>query len=340
MAVCVRHTRLVSLYYGVRSLSSLTLPANTTQSPLRVHCPCEQEFGNAGMSRSLIAVYTTGIFINALTPMLLGFMLAREHTPKGMARRVRGALLADAFFDSLFGALPIVYLIALFAHYFYIQSDMVCRQATHLGGVSCGKLKTYLLMQEASECALGGRSSWAIFIKFKSRIFPLIMGPRRILTAYSLRHWVAARRRRILTVAHTVVARFQHQIGQESMRDAFDMLRQNGAVIPDESKVRMDSLARSLHVARKNNVTRRAISHLKRRRGLRYFYVPVPFWALIILVVPAVVCCVFIWVRLASVGRCDAADVVGGEAPCMVQTLVISGTAAVVVAGIRVSSLS
>ena len=47
----------------------------------------------------------------------------------------------------------------------------------------------------------------------------------------------------------------------------------------------------------------------------------------------------FIWVRLASVGRCDAADVVGGEAPCMVQTLV-SGTAAVVVAGIRVSSLS
>ena len=51
-------------------------------------------------------------------------------------------------------------------------------------------------------------------------------------------------------------------------------------------------------------------------------YIPVPFWALALLVVPAVVCCMFVWVRVATAGQCVKGDVVFGDAPCIVQTFV------------------
>ena len=153
---------------------------------------------------------------------------------------------------------------------------------------------------------------------------------------HQLRHWVAAERGRVLDVARKVIARFQHERKQEDkaeVRKAFQLLLRNGtdrrptllgdskasAKTPDKASANPRKKSR---VSRRRRSSReRATAYLHRSRSLRSFYVPVPRWALAMLVVPALACCVYIWSRIAAAGRCDKSEVVGG-APCIVPTFV------------------
>ena len=290
------------------------------------------------MSRSLIVVYTAAILINALTPLFLRLALAREHQPVGIARCIRYALLFDTLFDTFNGFLPLGYLVSSFFYYFFSHRKYHCLRANSVG-ITCSLFRNTALMKEASECAFGGRTPFAMFVKIKSRVVPLVLGPRKVLTAFRLRHWVAAERGRVLGVARKVVRRFQHQrkVAKEDMQAAFHLLRRNGVLeAVGESKQRSDQrnltaitprhsswgrLSASVS-KRESELRERAATHLQKVRGLRHLYIPVPLWALVLLIVPAVVCCVFVWVRIATAGQCDKGDVVFGDAPCIVQTFV------------------
>ena len=296
------------------------------------------------MSRSLIVVYTAGILINALTPLLLRLALAREHQPLGIARVIRYALLFDTLFDTFNGFLPLGYLLSSYFYYFLSPQDVLCSSARNVG-VKCKRLRRFVLVKEASECAFGGRTPFAMFVKIKSRVVPLILGPKKVLTAFRLRHWIAAERGRVLGVARKVVKRFQHQHGQEHVQAAFHLLRRNGvlkaageskqrsnqrnptSIMPDSKDGGLTRLTK--HISswhqlqkRESELRERVADHLQKERSLRHLYVPVPLWALVLLIVPAVVCCVFVWVRIATAGQCDKGDVVFGDAPCIVQTFV------------------
>ena len=69
----------------------------------RMVCVRLKEFGNAGMSRPFLVVYTGGIFVNALSPLVLHLILARQHHPTSIARWIRKAVLFDAFCDTIYG---------------------------------------------------------------------------------------------------------------------------------------------------------------------------------------------------------------------------------------------
>jgi len=56
------------------------------------------------MSRPFLVVYTGGIFVNALSPLVLHLILARQHHPTSIARWIRKAVLFDAFCDTIYGA--------------------------------------------------------------------------------------------------------------------------------------------------------------------------------------------------------------------------------------------
>ena len=296
------------------------------------------------MSRALIAVYTAGILINAVSPLLLRLALAREHQPLGIARWIRYALLFDTLFDTFNGFLPLGYALSSYWYYFITHQGVLCLRAKS-AGMPCEFVKLYAVLKESSECAFGGRTPFTMFIKMKSRAVPLIIGPKKVLTAFRLRHWVAAKQGRVLGSARKVVRRFQHQRGKEHVQAAFHLLRRNGvrvleaegeskqlsgernptAIIPDSN----DGLVQltkhsSWHRLQKRESELRACvaAHLQKTRGLRHFYIPVPFWALWLLIVPAVVCCVFVWVRVATAGQCDNGDAIFGDAPCIVQTFV------------------
>ena len=291
------------------------------------------------MSRALIVVYTAGILINALSPLFLRLAMARIHQPLGIARCIRYALLFDTLFDTFNGFLPLGYVLSSFFYYYLSPRTALCLRAKSVG-MTCSLLRNTALMKEASECAFGGRTTFAIFIKIKSRVVPLILGPKKVLTAFRLRHWVAAERGRVLGVARKVVRRFQHQskTAKEHLQTAFHLLRLNGVLeAVGESKQLSDrrnptAITPRLHLTkhsswgrlkkRESEVRERIATHLQKARGLRHLYIPVPFWALALLVVPAVVCCVFVWVRVATAGQCDKGDVVFGDAPCIVQTFV------------------
>ena len=290
-------------------------------------------------------VYTAGILINALTPLFLRLALAREHQPVvWIARKIRYALLFDTLFDTFNGFLPLGYVLSSFFYYFFSHRNVLCLSAKSVG-IACSTLRNTAIMKEASECAFGGRTTFAIFIKIKSRVVPLVLGPRKVLTAFRLRHWVAAERGRVLGVARKVVKRFQHQHGQEDMQAAFHLLRRNGvleaageskqrsnqrnptSIMPDSKDGGLTRLTK--HISswhqlqkRESELRERVADHLQKERSLRHLYVPVPLWALVLLIVPAVVCCVFVWVRVATAGQCDKGDVVFGDAPCIVQTFV------------------
>ena len=285
-----------------------------------------EEFGGSGVSRTLLVVYTGGILANALTPLLLHVMLVRQTQPTGIARWVRKALLFDAFFDSVYGALPIISLLLSFVYFYTSDESGVCRRAETMG-ISCGNARQYVLMEAASACAFGGRTPWATFIKLKSRIIPLILGPRRIVTAFKVQHWVAAKRDYILNAArNVVVAHFQHRKGLDQMREAFQLLRQNGDVSDElkthnEQRIKRSDTWKRLKI-QEQQMRDRVTKHLTRARSLRNFYVPVPRCALVVLTVTVAACCLYLLLRITTAGRCDKIGVDGGEAPCIVQTFV------------------
>ena len=283
-----------------------------------------QEYGSAGMNRTLLVVYTGMLCINALSPLLLHCILARQHTPTGIARWVRNALLFDVFFDTMHGYLPLGYLAYKILADYVINPTDLCLHATRVG-ITCRLLRNSAGLQSLSECALGGRTPWVTFIKLKSRVLPLIFGARKVLTAYKLRYWVAAQRERVLSAARKVVTRFKRQSGQDDVRAAFLMLRQNGVqeVASDNlTQSRVPTLARKSFLIRERDMRKKTIKQLQRARSLRHFYVPVPRWALVAFVVPAMVCCLFVWVRIVAAGRCDRSEEVGVETPCVVPTFV------------------
>ena len=78
-------------------------PCVRAHAPLSLDCVRLQEFGNAGMSRPFLVVYTGGIFVNALSPLVLHLILARQHHPTSIARWIRKAVLFDAFCDTIYG---------------------------------------------------------------------------------------------------------------------------------------------------------------------------------------------------------------------------------------------
>ena len=310
-------------YYSSALIPQLTPSVCVLHMCLYEHLDYPQEFGNAGFSRTLLVVYTGMICINALSPLLLHCILARQHTPTGIARWVRKALLFDVFFDTLHGFLPLGYLAHRIPSYYVINPAGLCLHATRVG-ITCDLLRNSAGLQSLSECAFGGRTPWVTFIKLKSRVLPLISGARKVLTAYKLRYWVAAQRERVLGVARKVVTRFKRQSGQDDVRAAFLMLRQSGAheVASDLTQSRAPTLARKSFLSREREVRKRTITHLQRARSLRHFYLPVPRWALAAFVVPAVICCLFVWVRIVTAGRCDRSDEVGVDAACVVPTFV------------------
>ena len=314
-------------YYSSALIPQLTPSVCVLRMCLYEHLDSPQEFGNAGFSRTLLVVYTGMICINALSPLLLHCILARQHTPRGIARWVRKSLLFDVFFDTMHGFLPLGYLAYKSLYLLVTHRAEVCLHATRVG-ISCHLLQNSAGLQGFAKCAFGGRTPWVTFIKLKSRVLPLILGARKVLSAYKLRYWVAAQRERILSVARKAVTRFERQSGQDNMRGGFLMLRQNG-VHEAASELKQSSgpaLKRRSTLDRfqsqEYEVRKRAITQLQRARSLRHFYLPVPRWALVAFVVPAVVCCLFVWVRIVTAGRCDRSDEVGVEAPCVVPTFV------------------
>lgn len=161
--------------------------------------------------------------------------------------------------------------------------------------------------------------------------------PFKVLTAFRLRQWVAAERGRVLRVAKAAVDRLQHHNRLQKMHDAFHVLR-------GESDRRLDLRSCSIMVDRSNAVLQRGftttdrtkqdgesplhkvLKGVKQRltdaRSLRNTYLPVPLWALALFVVPAMVLCVFVWVKLALSGRCDTSSMASEEAPCYMPAFV------------------
>jgi hypothetical protein len=162
--------------------------------------------------------------------------------------------------------------------------------------------------------------------------------PFKVLTTFKLRQWVAVERGRVLHVAKAVVGRMQHHNRLQKLHDAFHVLR-------GELDRRLDTRGCSIIMGRPNavlrlstttsatpragrgasplhNVLKGAKQRLANARSLRSMYLPVPFWALALFVVPAVVLCVFVWVKLALSGRCDASSMSANEAPCFMPAFV------------------
>ena len=65
--------------------------------------------------------------------------------------------------------MPLGYLIFSVLHYYHNQKELLCPRAKSVGA-ACDLLRNSAILQEASECAFGGRSPWAMFIKLKSRV--------------------------------------------------------------------------------------------------------------------------------------------------------------------------
>ena len=179
-------------------------------------------------------------------------------------------------------------------------------------------------------------------------VVDLLLAP---LPTHQLRYWVAAERGRVLDVARKVIARFQHERKQEEIaevRNAFQLLLRNctdrrPTLLGDSkasAKTRAKAPAKHHKYSRRRTSHRdRATTYLHRARSLRSFYVPVPRWALAILVVQALACCMFIWSQIWSAGRCDKSEMVGG-APCIVPTFVRHRREFVFIIFVRVVEIS
>ena len=138
------------------------------------------------MSKRFLVTYTSAICINALAPLLLHIILARQQTPTSIARWIRVAVLFDAFSDTVYGFLPLGYLINSFLYYYVAQREVLCPQAKSLG-ITCSLFRNSAIFHEASECVFGGRTPWAIFIKIKSRVLPLLVCPDQVLDGFEVR---------------------------------------------------------------------------------------------------------------------------------------------------------
>ena len=65
--------------------------------------------------------------------------------------------------------MPLGYLMFSVLYYYVNQKELLCPKAKSVGA-ACDLLRNAAILQEASECAFGGRSAWAMFIKLKSRV--------------------------------------------------------------------------------------------------------------------------------------------------------------------------
>ena len=145
-----------------------------------------KEFGSAGMSKRFLAMYTSAICINALAPLLLHTILARQQNPTSIAHWIQRAVLFNAFSDIVYGFLPLGYFLTSLVYYYVDQREVLCPRAKSMG-VTCQLLRNSAIIRDATECVFGGRTPWAIFIKLKSRVMPLIICPDQVLDAFEVK---------------------------------------------------------------------------------------------------------------------------------------------------------
>ena len=70
------------------------------QPPLST--PTPQEYSTGSTSRTVLALYTSAIFVNACSPLFLHLMLLRRTQQGAVAKWIRSYLLFDAVFDSMY----------------------------------------------------------------------------------------------------------------------------------------------------------------------------------------------------------------------------------------------
>ena len=138
-----------------------------------------------------------------------------------------------------------------------------------------------------------------------------------------MRYWSAGEQERLQNIARATLIRFQPDCHEDDdLRHAFNILREHGKPHPPRRRIH------GQHGTKRDmSLTSRIRKHIRKGRRLGSFYVPVSPVALALLVVPSIVLCLFVWLRLALVaGRCGppgAND--GGNAPCMVPSYVSCG---------------
>ena len=155
---------------------------------LAFQVPSLLAFSRSGAHWSFIAVCTAVIWFNALP---IGLLSLSPRSSSRVSEFARGILLYDAMIDLWYGSLPLFSFLALYQALF---GDMfsaahpfskICPPGDSMtrSGAQCNDIRAFMLLGAGSESMFGGANFTEQFVKFGSRIFPMLVAPFRVRTA-------------------------------------------------------------------------------------------------------------------------------------------------------------
>ena len=164
------------------------------------------QMSRAGIGRAALALYTSVILVNGLAPVGMRYIVSRINRMDGDGDDIRRRALAsrwiarllmfDATCDLLYSFFGVTHLLFRYLLTFggglstvevKMLEEFGSDKFSTLKAVNSADLKSFMLLSEAENALMGGKSAFDIAIKFSSHVVPLLQAPLRVKAAFAIR---------------------------------------------------------------------------------------------------------------------------------------------------------
>ena len=274
------------------------------------------EFTTQGVSRGFLAGYAFIIALNLVTPVLL----ATGGTALRSATIARHVLVLDAGCDTLYALWPICYMLYFMHEIFGTEAgrDAYCPRSPDgnplFSTSDCNEVLAYQLTGIATEAMFGGRDFYSVAIKLVTRLLPILFAIGRLEEAILLPKLVRLRlssSASATAAASTTAASAggEVELAPVPVQPISSYAASSVTSSKGESSKSMQSQRNNARQSSRDK--RRRTSLLSRRPNSQRellanddYYYSVPKWATALLVLSISSTCLWVWIRLLTLGEC------------------------------------